>query len=191
MRNLRTSLSLLATMTFLLGGVYPAGIWLVGQTLFHDQANGSLIVEQGQVIGSELIAQSFASDKYFWPRPSATQGGPYQFFGSGASQLSAANPLYIETLRARAQNFSKTAKGELAPIDMITASASGLDPDLSPRSAQLQAGRIAKARGLKLQDVLELIDEHTETRTLGFLGEPRVNVLHLNLDLDHKIARDQ
>ena len=186
MSMLRSALTLLLLMTALLGGVYPACVWLFGQTLFHNQANGSLIYDRGQVIGSSLIGQPFSSPKYFHGRPSQTHGEPYQFLGSGASNLSAANPLLIETVRARALNFKKTENVESpAPIELVTSSGSGLDPHISLAAAYAQANRVAKVRGLPVQAVLDQIDRHVEPPSFGFLGEPRVNVLDLNLELDH------
>lgn len=189
MKSLRTSLSLLATMTFLLGVVYPSTVWVLGQTLFHNEANGSLLFEKGQVIGSALIGQAFTSTKYFWSRPSSTQGGPYQFFGSGASQLSPNNTFLIESVRAHASNFQRSLKDKVpVPAEMVTSSGSGLDPHISPVAARLQAGRVAATRALPLSDVLSIIDAHAQKQTFGFIGEPRVNVLQLNLALDHSLA---
>ncbi|MDD3181953.1 MAG: potassium-transporting ATPase subunit KdpC [Alphaproteobacteria bacterium] len=191
MISMITSLRILAFMTLLLGGLYPASVWLVGQALFHKQANGSLIYAKGQVIGSELIAQRFVSDKYFWSRPSATPSEPYQFLGSSGSHLSPANPFLIESLRGRTLALRKNTTIEsLIPIDLITSSASGLDPDISPAAARTQVNRIAKARRIQPQELLDLIDKHTQTRTFGFIGEARVNVLLLNLDLAHQILGD-
>lgn len=186
MKTLRASLAMMAIMTVLLGGLYPASVWLFAQTLAPAQANGSLLYENGEVVGSALIGQTFSSPHYFHGRPSATHGGPYQFLASGGSQLSPANPLLIETVKGRLQNFHKTeGRNKTAPIDFVTSSASGLDPDISLQAARVQAERIAKARGLSPDVVHALIDRHTKSRTLGFLGEPRVNVLRLNLELDH------
>ncbi len=186
MSMLRSAFTLLLLMTALLGGLYPACVWLFGQTLFHDQANGSLIYDRGHVVGSSLIGQSFTSPKYFHGRPSGTHGEPYQFLASGASNLSAANPLLIETVRARALSFKRTENVESpAPVELVTSSGSGLDPHISLTAAYVQANRIAKVRGLSVQAVLDQIDRHVEQPSFGFLGEHRVNVLNLNLELDH------
>lgn len=190
MNALRPAATLLILFTILLGGVYPAAVWLLGQTLFNAQANGSLIYDQDQVTGSTLIGQSFTSDRYFWSRPSATHGGPYQFMASGASGLSPANTFFLETVKARAVHFRESAlNNDLAPIDLLTASASGLDPDISHAAAIAQIERVAHARGMTRQALAALVDEHTQSRTFGFLGAPRVNVLRLNLALDHIAPR--
>jgi len=254
-KQLRPAFSLLALMTLLLGLAYPASVWLVGNLLFSHQATGSLLYNKGRVVGSELIGQPFSAPRYFWPRPSATSGAPYQFLSSGGSNMNPANPELIKSVQERVQRIrnsdnitpkdlacdhgasalkSSPLEGEdlgegeetiknssdphapspiinaygidpvkgrgtlpqthsknlpslckmSIPADLVTASGSGLDPHISPEAASLQASRIAHERGLETSAVEDLIHRTTEERTLGFLGQRRVNVLQLNLLLD-------
>jgi K+-transporting ATPase ATPase C chain len=162
---------------------YPLLMTGLAKVLFPRQAEGSLIVRNGQVIGSELIAQSFTSDKYFHPRPSAAGNG-YDATSSGGTNLAQSNAKLPARMQGDIDKLAAENPGKPVPIDMVTYSASGLDPDITPDNAYFQAPRIAKARGLTEAAVRILIDEHIKGRTLGFIGEPRVNVLDLNLALD-------
>jgi K+-transporting ATPase ATPase C chain len=178
----------MAVVTIVLTGlIYPLVVWGLGAVLFPKQAAGSLVTgADGSVIGSSLIAQSFTADKYFHPRPSAAGADGYDAMASSASNLGPTNKVLISAVETRVADAQKTdgvAKGA-APVDMVTASGSGLDPDISPDNAAAQADRVAKARGLQPDAVRKLVAQHTRGRDLGFLGEPRVNVLELNLALD-------
>jgi K+-transporting ATPase ATPase C chain len=169
--------------TLLLGLGYPLLLTGLAHVVFPHQAAGSLILRNGQVIGSELIAQSFTSDKYFHPRPSAAGNG-YDATSSGGTNLAQSNAKLATRIQGDIDKFSQENPGKPVPIDLVTTSASGLDPDISPDDAYFQAPRVAKARGLSEDAVRALIAGHTQGRTLGFMGEPRVNVLELNLALD-------
>lgn len=184
---LRPAISLLFFFTLLTGAAYPLLVTGVGQLAFPHQANGSRIGAQGRVVGSELIGQPFRSPGYFWGRPSATVAFPYDAAASAGSNLGPVNPALLDAVRARTASLSATLEGARLeiPVELVTSSASGLDPHLSPASAQLQAARVARARGLSPRAVEALITSSIEGRTLGILGEPRVNVLRLNLELDH------
>lgn len=182
----RPAIVLFVILTVITGIVYPLVVTGVGQALFPRQANGSLILEDGKPIGSTLIAQSFADPKYFWSRPSATTPQPYNGTGSTGSNLGPLNPALIDAIKPRIDALRAADPGNTAPVpvDLVTASASGLDPEESVAAANYQAGRVARARGLPEAQVRALIAAHTEGRLLGVLGEPRVNVLALNLALD-------
>ena len=164
----------------------------LAQVIFPSQANGSLIVRNGQPVGSALIGQSFDDPKYFWGRLSATSPAPYTAFnadkltGSSGSNYGPLNPALLEAVQARIKALQEADPTNTAPIpvDLVTASGSGLDPHMSPAAAAYQVGRVAQARGLRADAVRQLVAQHTEGRTLGLLGEPRVNVLALNLALD-------
>ena len=167
-------------------GIYPLIVFGIGQALFAGKANGSLIVDRGTVVGSKLIGQNFSADKYFHPRPSAAGNG-YDSLNSGGSNLGPTSQKLADTIKQnvadyRAQNG--LAAGAPVPADAVTASASGLDPHISVENAQIQASRVAKARGLKVEDVAALMAQYTDPADLGFLGDPGVNVLRLNLALD-------
>ncbi len=162
---------------------YPLLVTGIAHVLFPRQADGSLILRNGQVIGSELIAQSFVSDKYFHPRPSDAGNG-YDATSSGGSNLAQSNKVLIQRIQDAINKLQKANPGKPVPIDMVTTSASGLDPDITPDNAYYQAPRVAKARGLSLDAVRKLIAAHITPRQLGFLGDPRINVLELNLALD-------
>jgi len=179
----RTSILFTLVTAVLFGLAYPLLMTGLAHILFPRQANGSLILRNGQVIGSRLIAQSFTSDRYFHPRPSAAGNG-YDATSSGGSNLAQSNAKLAQRMQADIDKLSADNGGKPVPIDMVTTSGSGLDPDITPDNAYFQAPRVAKARGLAEGDVVKLIDEHTAGRQLGFLGEPRVNVLELNLALD-------
>jgi K+-transporting ATPase ATPase C chain len=185
-RQLAPALVLFAAFTVLTGLVYPFVVTGVAQVAFPGRADGSLLERDGEIVGSRLIAQGFSGPRYFHPRPSAAGEG-YDAMASSASNLGPTNDELISAARERAAAY-RTANGLGAgagvPIDAVTSSGSGLDPQISPANARLQAARVASARGIPLVDVLALVDEHTDGRSLGFLGEPGVNVLELNLALD-------
>jgi K+-transporting ATPase ATPase C chain len=180
----KTSILFTIVTTILLGLGYPLLIAGLAGVLFHRKAEGSLIERNGQVIGSELIAQSFTSDKYFHSRPSAAGNG-YDATSSGGSNLAQSNAKLATRMQADIDKLAAADPGRPVPIDMVTTSASGLDPDITPDNAYFQADRVAKARGLHPEAIRALIAQHTKGREFGFLGEPRVNVLDLNLALDH------
>jgi K+-transporting ATPase ATPase C chain len=171
--------------TLLLGVAYPLAITSLAQVLFPDQANGQLIERNGTVIGSRLIGQGFSSPGYFHSRPSATST-PYDAANSGGSQLGPTNKKLIDAVKANVDAARKDNPDAPVPIDLVTASASGFDPHLSPAAADFQVPRVARERGMSETDVRRLIGAHTAPRQLGFLGEPRVNVLELNLALDRE-----
>ena len=178
-------------MTVLLGVIYPLAMTGISQLLFPDKANGSLRTSGGKVIGSELIGQNFTRPEYFQPRPSAAGSDGYDPTASSGSNYGPTNQKLIDRVKASIDKFRKENpdyKGAL-PADLVTASASGLDPHLSPDSAKAQAARVAKARGVSMEQVNELLARLTESPDLGLLGEPRVNVLMLNLELDARFPR--
>jgi K+-transporting ATPase ATPase C chain len=173
--------TLLTTVLFGLG--YPLLLTVLAGVLFPHKAAGSLILKDGQVIGSELLAQSFNSDRYFHPRPSAAGNG-YDATSSGGSNLAQSNAKLVQRIQGDIDKLQAANPGKPVPIDLVTTSGSGLDPDITPDAAYYQASHVAKARGLSEDAVRSLITKHITGRQLGFLGEPRVNVLLLNLDLD-------
>ena len=179
----RTSIRFTIVTTLLVGLGYPLLVTGIAGAIFPRKAAGSLILKDGQVIGSELLAQSFTSDKYFHPRPSAAGNG-YDATASGGSNLAPSNKALIDRIQGSIDKLSAENPGKPVPIDLVTMSGSGLDPDVTPDAAYFQAPRVAKARGISEDRMRELIDQHISGRQLGFLGEPRVNVLDLNLDLD-------
>ena len=179
----RTSILFTLVTAVIFGLAYPLAITGIAHVLFPRQADGSLILHHGQVIGSSLIAQSFTSDRYFHPRPSAAGKG-YDATASGGSNLAQTNAKLIARIQGDIDKLQKQNPGKPVPIDLVTTSASGLDPDITPDDAYYQAARVAKARGVSEGTVDALIKQHTTQRQLGFLGEPRVNVLELNLALD-------
>ena len=184
--ELRTSAAAVVSLAVLLGGLYPLAVWVLDQGLFPAKANGSLVLRQGQVVGSSLIGRDFSGSAYFHPRPSAAGRG-YDALRSGGSNLGPTSRELIETLRRRVAAYraeNGLPAGALVPADAVTASASGLDPHISPANAFLQAARVAGARGLPEEAVRRRIETCAEGRDLGFLGQPRVNVLKLNLALD-------
>jgi K+-transporting ATPase ATPase C chain len=174
------SLRMLAVMTVVTGVAYPLVVTGIAQVAFRDKANGSLIVQDGKVVGSELIGQPFSDPKYFWSRGSGTSPMPYNGASSSGSNLGPTNPALRDAVAGRISKFDKKP----VPVDLATSSASGLDPHISPAGAEFQIARVAKARGLPEQQVRQIVEKHTEGRQLGILGEPRVNVLELNLALD-------
>jgi len=180
-------ISVMATLSLaiLLCGIYPLLVWIVGQGLFPAESNGSLLAHKGTVVGSSLLSQGFTDPKYFHPRPSAAGQG-YDAAGSGGSNLGPTSKKLVDGVRQRVVDYrieNGLGPDAMVPADAVTASASGLDPHISVENALLQARRVAKARSLAVELVREKIDAHTEGRSLGILGEPRVNVLMLNLDL--------
>ncbi len=179
----RTSIRFTLVTAILFGLGYPLLVTGIARVLFPRQAAGSLILRNGQVIGSELIAQSFTSDRYFHPRPSDAGNG-YDPTSSGGSNLAQSNAKLVQRIQGDIDALQKQNPGKPVPIDMVTTSASGLDPDITPDNAYYQAPRVAKVRGLSEESVRKLIAQHITPRQLGFLGEPRVNVLGLNLALD-------
>ena len=183
---LRPALVLFAVLTALTGIAYPLIVTAVAQLAFPDQAAGSLILRDGRPVGSSLIGQAFSDPKYVWGRPSATGPMPYNASNSGGSNQGPLNPALADAVKGRIEALRAADPGNTAPVpvDLVTASGSGLDPHVSVAAAQYQAGRVAKARQLALPRVQQLIEQHTEGRLLGFIGEPRVNVLRLNLALD-------
>jgi K+-transporting ATPase ATPase C chain len=182
MKTIRETVLVFVALTLLTGIAYPLLITVIGQIVFPHKANGSLIERDGQLVGSELIGQIFTDPKYFWGRPSAAG---YSSGASSGSNLGPTNPAQFDAVKQRLADL-QSAHGTNAkiPIDMVTASASGLDPHISPVAAALQVNRVAAARKLSADQVMELVTEHTEGRALGVLGEPRVNVLKLNLAID-------
>ena len=190
-RQLLPAFRITLVFTVLTGLLYPAVVTGLCQALFRGQANGSLVTADGRTVGSSLIGQSFSKAEYLHPRPSAAGEGGYDGMASGGSNYGPTSGKLIDRVRASAAKFREEnpeAGGPL-PADLVTASGSGLDPDLSPASAALQAARIARARGVDADAVRGLISAHVEPRTLGFLGEPRVNVLAVNLALDERFPK--
>lgn len=179
----KTSIRFTLVTTILLGLAYPLALTGIAGVLFPTQAAGSLILKNGQVIGSSLLAQSFTSDKYFHPRPSAAGNG-YDATTSGGSNFAQSNTKLVQRIQGDIDKMAAQNHGKPVPIDLVTASGSGLDPDITPDAAYYQAHRVAVARHMDDDAVSKLIGAHTEQRTLGVLGEPRVNVLELNLALD-------
>jgi K+-transporting ATPase ATPase C chain len=183
---IRPAVSLLALMTLLLGIIYPFAITGAARLAFPRQAAGSLILEDGKVVGSTLIGQSFSDPKYFWGRPSATAPQPYNGLASSGSNLGPLNPALIDAVKANVKALHDADPDNRTPIpvDLATASASGLDPDVSPAAVEYQAARVARARHLELDQVEALIKAHLRERLFGIVGERRINVLELNLALD-------
>jgi len=179
-----TSIRFTMVTIVLLGLGYPLVVTAIAGLIFPRQAAGSLILKDGQIVGSELLAQSFTSDKYFHPRPSAAGNG-YDATSSGGSNLAQSNKALVDRVQGSIDKLSAENPGHPVPIDLVTASGSGLDPDITPDAAFFQAPRVAKARGVPEDRVRQLIREHIAGRQLGLLGEPRVNVLDLNLALDN------
>ncbi len=183
---LRPAITLFVLLSVVTGIVYPLAVTGVAKVVFPDQAAGSLIVKDGKPVGSKLIGQNFTEPKYFWGRPSATGPMPYNASASSGSNQGPLNPALVDAVKGRIETLKAADPTNPAPIpaDLVTASGSGLDPHISPAAARWQAPRIARIRGLSEADVTKLIHAHTEGRQLGLLGEPRVNVLTLNLALD-------
>ena len=199
LQTLRPAVALLLAFTLLTGVVYPLAVTGIGWIMMHDQALGSLVVKDGKVIGSSLIGQAFAKDNYFHGRPSATTGpdpadgsktidAPYNAAASTGSNLGPITRKLIDRVKADVETLRAQGAVGPIPVDAVTTSSSGLDPDISPETALLQVARVAKARALPEERVRSLVDTHVAGRALGLLGEPRVNVLELNLALD-ELAR--
>jgi K+-transporting ATPase ATPase C chain len=184
--QIRSALTMLAILSLFTGLVYPLAVTGLAQLLFPHRANGSLVVRDGEVIGSELIGQNFDQPKYFWSRPSATSPFPYNAAASSGSNLGPTNPVLIEAVKGRVAALRTADPGndQPIPVDLVTASGSGLDPHISLAAAAFQVRRVARARGLKEEVVERLVMQYTEGRQFALLGESRVNVLKLNLALD-------
>ena len=186
-RQLRPAILVLLVFTLVAGIIYPLVVTGIGQIAFHDKANGSLIKRDGVVVGSALLGQNFTGATYFHPRPSAAGANGYDASASSGSNLGPLNPDLLSAISDRVTAYRQEnglAADQTVPVDAVTASGSGLDPDISVANARLQAQRVATARGLSIDQVAQLIDDHTDGRTLGVLGVPAVNVLQLNLALD-------
>jgi len=186
LQQLRPALVIFTALTLVTGVAYPLAVTGLAQAFFPQQAAGSLIEQDGKVIGSSLIGQSFSDTKYFWSRPSATSPMAYNGAGSSGSNLGPTNPAFLKTVaeRVAAIKAAHPAQTQAVPLDLVTASASGLDPHISPAAATYQLERVAKARHLSPDQVAQLISAHTAGKQWGILGEPVVNVLELNLALD-------
>ena len=186
--QIRAAIVSLLAFTVITGVAYPLVVTGIAQGVFPSQANGSLVVKDGKVVGSALVGQPFDDPKYFWPRPSATSPFGNNAAASAGGNLSPTNPALVKTVQDRVDALRAADPGNTAPVpvDLVTASGSGLDPHISPAAALYQVGRVAKARQLDAAAVRQLVERHTEGRWLGVLGEPRVNVLQLNLALDGK-----
>ncbi|MGH9357589.1 MAG: potassium-transporting ATPase subunit KdpC [Terriglobia bacterium] len=183
-QNLLISIRITLVTTLLLGVIYPLVVTGVAQWFFPRQANGELIYASGQLIGSKLIGQPFTAAGYFHSRPSAAGASGYDATASGGSNLGPTNKILIDRVEADIKEYRNENPGVPVPVDLVTSSGSGLDPDISPAAAEFQVPRIARERGMSQGEVRALIKRHTKQRQFGFLGEPRVNVLELNLDLD-------
>jgi len=199
LREIRPAIVLLIALTLITGLAYPLAITGIAETIFPSQAQGSLIEKDGKVVGSTLIGQNFTEDKYFHGRPSATTApdpqdstktvsAPYNAANSGGANLGPTNKTLIERVQGDVEKLKAENPSMPVPIDLVTTSGSGLDPDISPEAALFQVPRVAKARKLPVDRVRQLVQDHIEGRTFGILGEPRVNVLQLNLDLDKLAA---
>ena len=184
-KNLLIAFLMTIVTTILLGIIYPLVVTALAQVFFKDKANGQLIVQNGQVIGSRIIGQTFVGSTYFHSRPS-NAGAGYDAANSNGSQLGPTNHALIDRVKASVADAQADNPSQPVPVDLVTASGSGLDPDISPAAAEFQIPRVAKERGISAQELRQLIAKHTQGRQFGFLGEPRVNVLELNLELDQR-----
>jgi potassium-transporting ATPase KdpC subunit len=182
-KNLKISLLMTIATTVLLGIIYPLAVTGLAQLFFKDKANGQLIVQNGTVVGSRIIGQAFAGPSYFHSRPSAAGNG-YDAANSNGSQLGPTNQRLIDRVKSDVATNQIDNPGQPVPVDLVTASASGLDPDISPAAAEFQIPRVARQRGISQDQAKQLVQAHTQPRQLGLLGEARVNVLELNLDLN-------
>jgi K+-transporting ATPase ATPase C chain len=181
--NLKISVLMTIATTVLLGIIYPLVVTGLSQVLFREKANGQLIVHDGKTVGSRILAQPFVGPGYFHPRLSAAGAG-YDAANSGGTNLGPTNQKLIDRVQQDVKSSEAENPGKAIPVDLVTTSASGLDPHITPANADFQIARVARARGMSLSDLQALVRKHTEDRELGFLGEPRVNVLELNLELD-------
>ena len=188
--NIRIAVLMTVVTTIVFGLLYPLAVTGLGQLFFPAKANGQLIENHGQLVGSRIIGQPFSSDRYFHSRPSAAGNGydPVSPSG-GASNLGPTNRQLMDRVKGDVEKLRAENPGAAVPVDLITTSGSGLDPDISPASAEFQVARVAKARGMSAEEVRGIVARHTEGRELGILGEPRVNVLELNLDLDAHLGK--
>lgn len=189
----RPCLVLFVLLTLLTGVAYPALITVIAQVVFHDKANGSVIMRDGRAVGSDLIGQTFDDPSYFWGRPSATGPTGYNSAASSGSNLGPTNPALLDAIKGRVEAIRVAHPDQTrpVPVDLVTASGSGLDPHISPAAAEFQVARVAKVRGLSEVKMRELIASNTEDRSFGVLGEPRVNVLRLNLSLDASVSKQE
>ena len=183
---LRPALVSFALLTVLVGIAYPLAVTGIASVVFPDEAAGSLVMKDGKAVGSSLIGQNFSDPKHFWGRPSATSPMSYNAAASGGSNLGSLNPALVDAVKGRVETLRAADPGNTGPVpvDLVTASASGLDPHITPEAARYQVARIAKARGLPADKVMALVDQQVESPLFGFLGEPRLNVLRLNIALD-------
>jgi potassium-transporting ATPase KdpC subunit len=186
-KNLITAVLMTIATTTLFGVIYPLVVTAIAQVLFKDKANGQILHRNGEAIGSRIIAQPFTSAKYFYPRPSSAGNG-YDATNSGGTNYASTNQKLIERVRADAATLHQENPDQPIPVDLLTMSASGLDPEISPAAAEFQVPRVARERGLSEAAVRDVVRNHTYQRDLGLLGEPRVNVLEVNLDLDSQRA---
>jgi K+-transporting ATPase ATPase C chain len=185
MKDIKPAILLFIIFTIICGGIYPAVVTGLAYAIFPKQAAGSFITDKsGKELGSTLIGQPFADAKYFWPRPSASTDFGYNSMASGGSNSGPTNPDYLKTVGDRVKALRDSGVTGKVPADLVQASASGLDPHITPESARLQIARVAKARGVSEDSLIKVVAQATEGRQLGFLGEPRVNVLELNVKLD-------
>lgn len=185
MKEIRPAILMFIVFTIICGGIYPAVVTGIASVAFPKQAKGSFITDKsGKEIGSSLIGQPFSDPRYFWPRPSATSDFAYNPMGSSGSNAGPTNPDYLKTVGDRVKALRDSGIAGSVPADLVQASASGLDPHITPAAAQVQIARVAKARGISADELAKLVAAHTEERQLFFLGEPSVNVLELNLKLD-------
>ena len=185
-KNLVTAVLYTVVTTVMLGLIYPLVVTGVAAVLFKDKAKGQLISRSGENVGSRIIAQPFTGPQYFHPRPSAAGANGYDAAGSGATNFGPTNQKLVDRIKADVASLQAENPGQPIPVDMVTTSASGLDPHITPAAAEFQTPRVAKARGISPDELRKLIADRTEPRQFGFLGEPRINVLELNLELDEK-----